>query len=138
MKLAELEEIREKLLTQTSYLDVLALSMALCKSNEFTNNRAAWSRVLLRFRVNMEHQHHPEVRQLFEGIWFDMRDKGNPYSEQIESFFVTMGRSGCLVCPSPAMNVYQMPFEAKKDIIEKEVTHLSKYVLLHSRISPRN
>lgn len=123
MNAAELEQLRKELLSHTSYLDVLALAMALCESSEFTNSRAEWSRVIYEFRQ----KNNQRVHKLLEGVRFDTRNEENPHSEQIESFFATMRRSGAITGSSPAMDTYQMSPETKEDIIANQLPRLAKY-----------
>lgn len=119
--MVNIEALKEELLSAWDYQAVLALAVAQSKNNRFTTDISLWNQVIYKFQEKTQ----PKNPKLLEGIFFNQHNF-SPFSPQIESFLAVMRRSGCLVMWIPNGG-YEMPLEAKRDIIEGQGEILKRY-----------
>lgn len=118
-----LEALKQRLLSSWTYLDVLALAMAKADGTRFVADPQKWNQVV----ADLKRRIQGNAPKLLEGVFFDWRDPGAPYSEQVEGFFRVMARSRSLSLGNPAYEVYEMKPQAKKDIADNQGPLLREY-----------
>ena len=99
-----IDQLREEMRSEFSYLDVLALALARSGVHTFTGDSERWSEVVRNLREAFP--------DLLDGIWFTERG----YSEQLEDFFRVMARSGSLSFANPRYERIDMQPEVAKRI----------------------
>ena len=108
------EELEGELEKSWTYLDMLAVSVALMKA---TRVRAKdWHVALYEIRESLN----PQERELFDDIHFDtmLIDFGIIYSEQVEAFLGTMRRSDCMSILGPHYRKMLIEKDTKRQLLE--------------------
>lgn len=108
------EKLEGELEKPWTYLDMLAVSVALMKATRV--HAKDWHVALYEIRESLN----PQERELFDDIYFDTIhiDLGMVYSEQVEAFLGTMRRSGCMSILGPHYRKMLIEEDAKHQILD--------------------
>lgn len=118
-----LQELREELKQSWTYLDVLAVSVALMRATRV--KAKGWHMALYEIRESLN----PQERELFDDIHFDtiLIDHGVVYSKQVEAFLGSMRRSGCISILAPWFREMLIEEDAKGQILEGNQALLAQH-----------
>lgn len=95
---------------QHTYLDLMALAMAMVSATKLKADSEEWSKAWMRALSQ------PEMRELLPQVVFEKRDPYPPLSDQVEALIRSLSRSGILSLHNPRYRHYTMATEDKARI----------------------